>query len=510
MSSRRAFAILAVIATACYLLTMGYFEVGAWHDDGVYVVLAKSIAGGQGYARINSPTPQLERSFPIGYPLLLSPLTAVWPSSLVPLQLCSVFLTLVSLLILKWYFDFRTSPGYVLLIVAAFAFNPQVVTFATTVMSETAYTFWSLLTLYLIHRFEPSRHSAWHFVPLIALMLCMSTMTRVVGVSLAIACVLWLIAARAPRSAIAIGVLFSIGIVPQIIISRQAGGVLFPPDVAAVVNPLAGIGKMSSTLFEYMWVYLPQYGFSCFGATLTCLGQATNASLMLLLKLGLLSVVALGFVRVVRRKLSIGEIYFLCYLGALSVTIDETEPRYLLPVLPFICFYLIEGLGWLSSLVTRRFSLRNLPQAVLSAILVLFFAVMVLQDGRNVIDPMSKHMIDFRSGTNWIAANSTPRAIVMTGWPCSRFLYADRRTVDFPQVDDEQSLLNRIDIEGVSHVLISLGLFVPQVTTRDDSELEELQTRLILPVLRRHPDRFQLVYESESGDVSVYQVVSGS
>ena len=118
------FAGITLIAMVLYLINFNFFQVGNWNDDAVYIILARAITSGQGYARINFPTPQPEVAWPFGYPLLLSPLVAIWPFNFTPLKIMSLVLTVTSIFILKKVLDFRIRHPFALLILALFKLNP--------------------------------------------------------------------------------------------------------------------------------------------------------------------------------------------------------------------------------------------------------------------------------------------------------------------------------------------------------------------------------------------------
>ena len=59
---------------------MQSYPVGIFHDDGVYLILAKAIAGGEGYRYLHIPGAPLATHFPPGYPLLLAALWKLAPS----------------------------------------------------------------------------------------------------------------------------------------------------------------------------------------------------------------------------------------------------------------------------------------------------------------------------------------------------------------------------------------------------------------------------------------------
>jgi hypothetical protein len=72
-----ALAALAVLVVA--LSVIEPLPVGVVHDDGMYVMLAKSLATGQGYRWLNIPGSPPATHFPPGYPALLSLLWRMFP-----------------------------------------------------------------------------------------------------------------------------------------------------------------------------------------------------------------------------------------------------------------------------------------------------------------------------------------------------------------------------------------------------------------------------------------------
>ena len=61
------------------ILAIGPCPVGVFQDDGLYVVLAKSIATGEGYRFLNIPGAPNATHYPPGYPLLLAALWKLYP-----------------------------------------------------------------------------------------------------------------------------------------------------------------------------------------------------------------------------------------------------------------------------------------------------------------------------------------------------------------------------------------------------------------------------------------------
>ena len=71
---------LASIAIALAASCLIPDACGLFHDDGIYVLTAKSLAEGNGYRLINLPGSPIQTKYPIGYPALLALCWWAWPS----------------------------------------------------------------------------------------------------------------------------------------------------------------------------------------------------------------------------------------------------------------------------------------------------------------------------------------------------------------------------------------------------------------------------------------------
>ena len=69
---------LVVLVGSATLLSA--WPVGVFEDDGIYVVLAKSLATGQGYRYLNLPGAPVAAHYPPGFPLMLAALWTLWPA----------------------------------------------------------------------------------------------------------------------------------------------------------------------------------------------------------------------------------------------------------------------------------------------------------------------------------------------------------------------------------------------------------------------------------------------
>jgi hypothetical protein len=79
IASRRLGWVVAAIALALAVLAIPNWPVGVFQDDGIYVVLGKALASGEGYRYLNLPGAPYATHYPPGYPLFLALLWKVAP-----------------------------------------------------------------------------------------------------------------------------------------------------------------------------------------------------------------------------------------------------------------------------------------------------------------------------------------------------------------------------------------------------------------------------------------------
>ncbi|MGH9841705.1 MAG: hypothetical protein ACREEM_23375, partial [Blastocatellia bacterium] len=132
--------------------------VGLTIDDGWYVLLAKSLATGQGFTVINSPSPGILPLYPPGFPALLSifyRFSPGFPDNIWLLKSVSVAAMLgMGILAYLYLVHTRRAPAHVAFLIAlAATLCPPLVFLATsTVMSECVFAFVLVATIVVVER----------------------------------------------------------------------------------------------------------------------------------------------------------------------------------------------------------------------------------------------------------------------------------------------------------------------------------------------------------------------
>lgn len=138
---------------AFYLLALNAYYVGFFNDDAFFIIGARSLLEGR-YAALNHPGLAPLVNYTPGYPLLLAPVTALFPSSLRALQLLSVAMTMAALGLQRRVFseelkDKKTA----FLLLALSAVNPLTVSLSGTVLSDVPLLLACALVWHLSRRF---------------------------------------------------------------------------------------------------------------------------------------------------------------------------------------------------------------------------------------------------------------------------------------------------------------------------------------------------------------------
>src|SRR5215467_6063710 len=100
MSIRWTLALILVCASLLWIGTISLTSFGFYHDAGIYVTLAKSLARGEGYRLISLPGEPVDIKSPPAYPFLLS---IIWranshfPQNLAAMAMLSVLAGLATL-----------------------------------------------------------------------------------------------------------------------------------------------------------------------------------------------------------------------------------------------------------------------------------------------------------------------------------------------------------------------------------------------------------------------------
>jgi len=371
------------LALAIYLLRLDPV-LGQYQDDAWYTVLAKALATGQGYTLISAPVQGIGAwIYPPVYPGLLSLAWRLWPEFPQNVWLLkSISVAAMFGVGLACFHYFRHIRGTSLAVAAGIALattlNPAFVFLATsTLMSECVFTLGQLLTIISIERaLQPGgTRPTWVYLVLGGLLASLTWLTRAIGASLTIGIVLYLLKQRLIRRAMIPAAVAASVVLPWALYAvqrapteeqrlqqasyivatgretfwqRQAGNADSGQITARELPQRVWDNAVSVLTHDLGVMVLAPLPYWEKGGEMTAEGvSSSQASRVLSLLVSILAIA--GFLSVVRTRVTLSEIVVVISLGVILI-FPWTPFRYLLPLLPFVVFYLLMGVrvcyGW--------------------------------------------------------------------------------------------------------------------------------------------------------------------
>ena len=198
---------LAVTAVVALSLTASL--VGVFYDDGIYLALARSLAGGHGYRLLYLPGAPGAVTYPLGYPLFLAALWKLFPSFPANVMLFkaanAVLLGLFAALLVLYLRKrvVRSELGLAVLVAVAATAVP-LVTVATVLFAEPLFLVLLVAACWAgdAARRAATPRSAWGLAGLAGLLAGAAAMTRSVGSVVLFGVIVSLLVVRRPRAAL--------------------------------------------------------------------------------------------------------------------------------------------------------------------------------------------------------------------------------------------------------------------------------------------------------------------
>jgi len=521
------------------------FRVGAYSDDAIYAILARSLLGDRGFGLINTPGEQPPSSpFPFGYPLALAPLAALAPGSQDLLKLPSLLATFANgtLLFWGWPWFSQRSRGWGVAVAALYVLSPTVVSYSVLVMSEAFFTTLCLLAMLLAEQIVRGRPILWRALLLGAVCIC-AFFTRSVGIVFAPALALYLLWRMRRAAWRSIGLVAAAGViltssllllapvrwtdlVPArylternnslyLIVSQIGSAVssvhpdLLKPNEEAARSTLQLLLRRARrhVTSDLRQAVLPGRGQ---GAEQELARRLQMPWLSMAIAVAILALVAVGWcVWGGRDGMTAFGFGALVYLGA-SLFWDWRGPRLLYPVVPQLLLCLLIGFEAACRLVSsagrRRRSTGGVASGSVSRLalgLVVLLGLLSFRASLRISD-WSQQAGDLPARTGWLRSNAPASAVVMSELAWTDFLYGGLHTVPQPESFGSSADLERLLTgKGIDFIVIgpASGWQTPYAPTYSPS------TTALLPLLAEleAAGRLTEVYSSPEDGLRVFR-----
>jgi hypothetical protein len=475
-TSPRRFPILTISCLAALTLSLTIYILrfdrvaGFVVDDAWYVLLAKSLATGGGYTLINSPTPGIHAFYAPGWPALLSIFYRIAPDFPADIWLFKSVSTAAMLgagIILFYYFrDERELPPFVALALAfATTIYPALVFLATSsLMSEGAFTLVQVAAIWVltrgVRRFRVK--PGWTFVLVGGLLASYAFLVRPAALGLLVAVPLWLLKEKLLKHAVIFVVVVACLTGPWVIYSRsvqatteekrEQGGNIVESYSEQFWQRVAGrpqLGMITAAdLPGRVWKNLSEIGLYDFGSLAFYPAyralepgepvRVEREGRMVSLALALIA--AIGLIALARDRLTLAEIVVPISIGVSAVWGWE-QFRLLLPLVPFLLFYLLTGFRSIAKVLQSLSpASRGRGELVVMLVVSLLFVLTAVIGNSEFInrkyDPVAAFRLRWESSyeenellIDHIAKTIPKDAVIAAQNPALVYLYTGNKTV---------------------------------------------------------------------------------
>ncbi len=459
-----------------YLLRLNNI-VGLFVDDAWYVLLAKSLATGQGYALINSPTAGILPLYPPGFPALLSlfyRLFPHFPENLWLLKSVSIAAMIGAGAVSYYYFaHLRDCPKHLALMIGAGVSlcSPLVFLATSTTMSECVFTFSLIAAVTLIEK-SVQQKGGWKYLAAGSVVASFAFLTRSMALGLLMAIGIYLLKERLFRSLLIFSSIVIVLCSPWVIYSRlhtptseqrnEQRGSIVEPYTTQLWQRVAGdpesgtisIGELPARVWtNFLGLAGRDLGRIVVAPIAEDLtrealqrrtesgeGQTFEFDAGSLLSFFLAAFTLLGFFFLVRDRVGLTEL-----VVVFSLLITFLWPwevlRFVLPLVPFLLFYLANGWRVLARVNQRLNETLNLRRQWIGASITVALIVLInLWGSTRPLFPSSQSVVknslnvgnsfeENRQLMQWIADTTPPESVIAAQNPPMVYLFTGRKTI---------------------------------------------------------------------------------
>lgn len=481
-------------------------------DNTEFVILARSLAQGQGLSLISRPVPSPGSKFPPGFPIMLAPVAALFAldddtatADWIAMKWVVAVLFAGSMALFYLLISDQWARLPALVATALCLTNPLLVDYGHQVMSELPYLFFSLLSLLLIERSmkrKEVRGNYWFYGALAAIM--WAYYVRSVGVVLVAAVIFYIVQQRHYLKALVTGVAAGLAALPWWLRNSALGKGSFYLKQLFLENPYyEERGVMDLTSYaDRLWFNTMGYlTREIPGALYPPLRPQEELALWTpdvgaLLHISTLLLVALAAYTVylcMRRGQHLLIFNYIILLMGTQIVWPWLSDRFLIPVLPFFIFFAVRVASDVVERLRQR-AVRWGAIALVSTAAAAGLVVNVSALGDLVEKAEGEYAYTYRSYYavgRWLKDNVSEDAVIACRKPFWMYVVSGRKSVVYPY-KDPPAVLASIDENGVDYVVVG--------------ELSLTTVRHLVPTIRLFPHRFDLLYQIKGTETFLFKV----
>ena len=466
--------VLILAATAVTYLSSINDNHRWWGDFALYMLHAKNIATGQPYSEtgfIYNPAGPFGYSppvYPPVYPALLAPLYSWFELDLYAPKVLNLSIFILCLaLFFRYFTDRLTYSTTRIIVITMIAFSPWFWLMRNLILSDIPFLLFTLSALIIMDRLSGTtqqRPAYWLFSVLLGLAVYLSYGTRVLGLLLIPAIVVYdLVRNKSVRP----GPLLAIGV---FLVLHQLQEHLLALDMEkSYTNVIVGVTAQETdaqpvTVISNLLALARRIFLNFIGNTKLYAEVLLNHwdnGVSLALRIGMAVITGLfalaGFIHACRTRLSSLDIFVVFYIGALLSVAFTQGSRYLLPVLPAFLLYCGKGAELLDEHIPGN-TMRGLriPGLLLALVLVSYAGNATLVQDQTV--PFGVNDKESTELFKYIRDNTPAGSHIKFFRPRILALFTDRDSSIYNLYNRTPAeLLDEFQHAGVTHLLLYKG-----------------------------------------------------
>lgn len=474
-------------------------------DNAGYIILGKSILQGK-YAKINFPGEiKPHTKWPPGLPLIVAFSELISKSNynltkflIVLLAICCAILFYE---ICKHFFSNLQS----FLLSLFLIINANIVDYSHQIMTEVPFMFFTLLGFYFfLKRNEKLNFWRDKYLILSLISFSLSCYFRTAGIAVLASVLVYLlvkaILEKRWQTFLLSFLLILICVSPWQVRNRVVGGNL-PKQYAYIkINPYRPeLGNIDfPKLMERFGQNFNTYAFSEIPLTIITNFRdikRSDKNISIIISLLILCLVIIGLIKsFTDKRFLIFALYGVFYI----ILIFYIPPvwgniRLILPFTPFFIFFIFIAVRLISNLLIKKSIAKN-------TVFIIFFIILLYLNSTGLanlkasITNYPPNWKNYYLCAKWVKNNTEKDAIICCRKPQLFYLWSDRKTFVYAKNKDTEEVIKKLEDKKADYVIYE------QLGFSDTP-------RFLLPTIRKHQHRFQLVYHQKYPDTYIFKFV---
>lgn len=407
-------------------------------DNARYLILAKALVTGNGYRNIATPAAPYHTLAPPGFPLLLATIRAAFGSSIVIAKMCVALLATLSIVVVYVLFRQEYSERYALGLAALYSITPVVFMYARRVYSDLPFVLISTVAVMSVKHYTAKKSRINADLAIAILLLAIAFYLRPAALALIAASGLWLLVKKQPVKAALLCLPTALLIIPWYSWVAGVSTTTAPGHLSAFLSQ-SDFLELARMALSNGLRYARLFTENTWYLTTKALEHLALSTKFAFLSMGSIvlanGLILTGFAHCARRRGGLAELYVVIYTMML-LSYGFVLDRFIIPLMPFILHYFIQGLTVFTAWIERRNRAIAIGLKQLCILMVILsgsthIAARIYQEHNFAsFSPSAAGHYDV---ARWAGDHLASTAVVVTDYPDFFYVYANRQTVAYPQ-----------------------------------------------------------------------------